>query len=127
VLKDRLFPFSQGMFSQTSKRLLLHDRHTIHTAFKEKHPSVHHDRDVPGDESDDDEPLDPIGLVLKHTGRVPFSKLESKNLTVSEGDHVATYFHDRDLTHGKGPQSPGWAWGRVKKSTGPVGARQVTL
>jgi hypothetical protein len=74
------------------EKTLLHDRHTIHTAFKEKHPSVHHDRDVPGDESDDDEPLDPIGLVLKHTGHVPFSKLESKDLTVSEGDHVATYF-----------------------------------
>jgi hypothetical protein len=50
-----------------------------------------------------------VTLVLKHTGRVPFDKYESKNLTVSEGDHLATYCDDRDITGGKGSRTPRWA------------------
>jgi hypothetical protein len=62
----------QANFDKTK----LHDPARLHARFKRDFPSVNHDRDGPGDDGDDDEPLEPYGLVLKHTGRVPFSKRE---------------------------------------------------
>jgi hypothetical protein len=88
---------------------------------------VNHDRGMAGDSDDDDEPLHLYPLELKHTGRVPFSKEESKLFTVSEGDHLATHFNDRDIGNGKGPKSHGWAWGRVRKTTAEGRSREVSV